>query len=42
MKNKEIQGVLKIWLEEAFKLKGYTPLRQVELSLPKGWKRLSN
>ena len=26
MKYKEIQGVLKIWLEEAFKLKGYTPI----------------
>ena len=25
MEFKEIQGLLKIWLEEAFKLKGYTP-----------------
>ena len=25
MEYKEIQGVLKIWLDEAFKLKGYTP-----------------
>ena len=25
MKYKEIQGVLEIWLEESFKLKGYTP-----------------
>ena len=25
MKYKEIRGLLEIWLEEAFKLKGYTP-----------------
>ena len=25
MEYEEIQGVLKIWLDEAFKLKGYTP-----------------
>ena len=27
MEYEEMQGVLKIWLEETFNLKGYTPLR---------------
>ena len=41
MEYEEIQGVLNIWLEEAFKLKGYTPLNK-HYTPAFGWKRLSN
>ena len=41
MEYKEILGVLKIWLEEDFKLKGYTPFRLGSIH-PYSWTRLSN
>ena len=42
MKYKEIQGVLEIWLEESFKLRGYTPLLAVNTLNSNRWKSLSN
>jgi len=39
MKHKEIQGILKGWLEEIYKLKGFTPHVTGSMS-PYRWKRL--
>ena len=41
MEYKEIQGLLDIWLEEDFKLKGYTPT-PVATNLGRGWKKILN
>ena len=41
MKYKEIQGLLDIWLEEAFKLKGYTPVTNFQMIMD-SWKNISN
>ena len=41
MEYQEIQGVLKLWLENTFKLKGYTPMGAMDWA-PNGWKILSN
>jgi len=41
MKYEQIQEVLNYWLEETFKLEGYTPRGRV-LGLIKSWRRLSN
>jgi len=38
----QIQEVLSYWLEETLKLKDYTPVRILSLSLNPSWKRLSN
>ena len=42
MEYEEIQGLLKIWLEESFKLRGYTPLLAVNTLNSNRWKSLSN
>jgi hypothetical protein len=38
----QIQEVLSYWLEETLKLKDYTPVRILSLSLNPSWRRLSN
>ena len=41
LEQKEIQGVLKSWLEDTLKLEGYTPYG-CAYGWSKGWKKLSN
>jgi hypothetical protein len=38
---KQIQDVMRYWLEETLKLEGYTPFQTVS-TLQSGWRRLSN
>ena len=41
MEYRQIQDVMRYWLEETLKLEGYTPFQTVS-TLQSGWRRLSN
>ena len=42
MEDEEIEVLLKIWLEETFKLRGYTPQFAVNTQYSNRWRKLSN